>query len=396
MSGAKLIKKHELNMGPDYKNGKERTNNIYVLKLLIMAVLTVSISAWKPADPSEKKWVIVIDPGHGGKDPGALGSISREKNINLAIALKTGEYLENNLNNVKVLYTRKTDVFVELRDRPEFANKNKADLFISIHSNWISKSSIKGAETWIMGPAQDEQNLEVAMKENEVILLEDDFSEKYEGFDPKSPESYIMFTVMQNTFKEQSTQLASSIQNQFRIRAGRTDRGVKQAGFWVLYMTTMPSVLVETGFITNPEEEKYLVSKEGQDYLASAIYRATRDYINEVDKKSNIPSSAQNELAPAPDFSGGETDLADDGLKFMIQIAISAVKKPLIPENFKGLKDVVEIPSNDIFKYASGSFETYAPAAEYRKTIETLYPDAFVIAVKNNKILPLQDALNSK
>jgi len=247
-----------------------------------------------------------------------------------------------------------------------------------------------------MGPAQDEQNLEVAMKENEVILLEDDFSAKYEGFDPKSPESYIMFTVMQNTFKEQSTQLASSIQSQFRNRAGRTDRGVKQAGFWVLYMTTMPSVLIETGFITNSEEEKYLNSKEGQDYMASAIYRATRDYINEVDKKSNISSSAENEMTAAPDFSGGETDLAEDGLKFMIQIAISAEKKPLLPANFKGLIDVVEIPSNDIFKYASGSFDNYTPAAEYRKTIETLYPDAFVIAVKNNKILPLQDALNSK
>jgi len=383
-------------MGSDYKNGKERTNYIYVLKLLFMAIMTVMISAWMPSDPSEKQWVIVIDPGHGGKDPGALGTISREKNINLAIALKTGEYLEKNLNNVKVLYTRKTDVFVELRDRPEFANKNKADLFISIHSNWISKSSIKGAETWIMGPAQDEQNLEVAMKENEVILLEDDFSEKYEGFDPKSPESYIMFTVMQNTFKEQSTQLASSIQRQFRERAGRIDRGVKQAGFWVLYMTTMPSVLVETGFLTNSEEEKYLNSKEGQDYLASAIYRATRDYINEVDKMTNISSSAQNELAPAPDFSAGETDFPGDGIKFMVQIAISAEKKPIVPANFKGLKDVVEIPSNDIFKYASGSFDNYAPAAEYRKTIGTLYPDAFVIAVKNNKIVPLQDALISK
>ena len=396
MSGAKLIKKHELNMGSDYKNLKERTIYIYVLKLLIMAFLTVVTSAWRPSDPSEKKWVIVIDPGHGGKDPGALGSISREKNINLAIALKTGEYLEKNLDNVKVLYTRKTDVFVELRDRPEFANKNKADLFISIHSNWISKSTIKGAETWIMGPAQDEQNLEVAMKENEVILMEDDFSAKYEGFDPKSPESYIMFTVMQNTFKEQSTQFASIIQNQFRERAGRIDRGVKQAGFWVLYMTTMPSVLVETGFITNSEEEKFLNSKEGQDYIASAIYRATRDYINEVDKKSNISTSAGSETASVPDSSADKTGIGGDRTRFMIQIATSAEKKPLNPANFKGLKDVVELSSNDIFKYASGSFDDYAPAAEYRKTIGNLFPDAFVIAVKNNKIVPLQDALNSK
>ena len=383
-------------MGSDYKNGKERTNYIYVLKLLFMAILMVVISAWKPADPSEKKLVIVIDPGHGGRDPGALGSISKEKNINLAIALKAGEYLEMNLNNVEVLYTRKTDVFVELRDRPEFANKNKADLFISIHSNWISKSSIKGAETWIMGPAQDEQNLEVAMKENEVILLEDDFSEKYEGFDPKSPESYIMFTIMQNTFKEQSTLLASGMQSQFKNRAGRIDRGVKQAGFWVLYMTTMPSVLVETGFITNAEEEKYLNSKEGQDYMASAIYRATRDYINEVDKKSNISTSVENEKSEVTDSSIVESAAAIDKLKFMIQIATSAEKKALVPGNFKGLTDVVEIPSQDNFKYASGSFDEYGQASEYRKKILTLYPDAFVIAVKNYKILPLQEALNSK
>jgi len=384
-------------MGPDYKNGKERTNYIFVLKLLFMTILFVVISAWKPIDPSEKKWIIVIDPGHGGRDPGALGSNgSKEKNINLAIALKAGEYLEMNLNNVEVLYTRKTDVFVELRDRPEFANKNRADLFISIHSNWISKSSIKGAETWIMGPAQDEQNLEVAMKENEVILLEDDFSEKYEGFDPKSPESYIMFTVMQNTFKKQSTQLASGIQSQFKTRAGRIDRGVKQAGFWVLYMTTMPSVLVETGFITNAEEEKYLNSKEGQDLIASAIFRATRDYINEVDKKSNISTTADKEKSEVTDSTIVESVSTTDKLKYMIQISTTAEKKALVPENFKGLKDVVELPSQDNFKYASGSFDDYEQAAEYRKKLLTLYPDAFVIAVKNDKILPLQEALNSK
>ena len=384
-------------MGSDYKNGKERTNYIYVLKLLFMAILTVVISAWKAPGLSEKNWVIVIDPGHGGRDPGALGTNgSKEKNINLAIALKAGEYIEMNLKNVTVLYTRETDVFVELRDRPEFANKNKADLFISIHSNWISKSSIKGAETWIMGPAKDEQNLEVAMKENEVILLEDDFSEKYEGFDPKSPESYIMFTVMQNIFKEQSTLLASGLQSQFKNRAGRIDRGVKQAGFWVLYMTTMPSVLIETGFITNAEEEKYLNSKEGQDYMASAIYRATRDYINEVDKKSNISTSVENEKSEVPDSLIGESVAMAGKLMFMIQISTSAEKKALVPENFKGLKDVVELPSQDNFKYASGSFEDYSQAAEYRKKILTLYPDAFVIAVKNDKILPLQEALNSK
>ena len=396
MSGAKLIKKHELDMGSEIINDKERTNNIYVLKLLAIVFLSLVLSGWQTNIASEKTWIIVIDAGHGGKDPGAIGSISREKNINLAIALKTGEYLEQNIKNVKVLYTRKTDVFMELRDRPQFANKNNADLFISIHSNWISKNSIKGAETWIMGPAQDEQNLEVAMKENEVILLEDDFSTKYEGFDPKSPESYIMFTVMQNTFREQSTLLASSIQSQLKNRAGRIDRGVKQAGFWVLYMTTMPSVLVETGFITNTDEERYLVSKEGQDYIASAIYRATRDYINEIDKRTNISTSNEKEKVLEPVSSITENNPVDDELKFMIQIATSAEKKALVPENFKGIKEVVELSSQNLFRYATGSFVNYSQAAEYRKKLEVIYPDAFVIAVKNNKILPLQDALNSK
>jgi N-acetylmuramoyl-L-alanine amidase len=396
MSGAKLIKKHELDMGSGIINDKERTNNIYVLKLLAVVFLSLLLSGWQTSIASEKTWIIVIDAGHGGKDPGAIGSISREKNINLAIALKTGEYLEQNIKNVKVLYTRKTDVFMELRDRPQFANKNNADLFISIHSNWISKNTIKGAETWIMGPAQDEQNLEVAMKENEVILLEDDFSTKYEGFDPKSPESYIMFTVMQNTFREQSTLLASSIQSQLKNRAGRIDRGVKQAGFWVLYMTTMPSVLVETGFITNKDEEKYLVSKEGQDYIASAIYRATRDYINEIDKRTNISTSNEKEQVLEPDSSITENNPVDDELKFMIQIATSTEKKALVPENFKGIKEVVELSSQNLFRYATGSFVNYSQAAEYRKKLEVIYPDAFVIAVKNNKILPLQDAINSK
>jgi N-acetylmuramoyl-L-alanine amidase len=396
MSGAKLIKKHELEMGSEIINDKERTNNIYVLKLLTVVFLSLLLSGWRTIIATEKTWVIVIDAGHGGKDPGAIGSISREKNINLAIALKTGEYLEQNIKNVKVLYTRKTDVFMELRDRPEFANKNNADLFISIHSNWISKNTIKGTETWIMGPAQDEQNLEVAMKENEVILLEDDFSTKYEGFDPKSPESYIMFTVMQNTFQKQSTLLASSIQGQFKNHTGRIDRGVKQAGFWVLYMTTMPSVLVETGFITNAEEEKYLVSNEGQDFIASAIYRATRDYINEIDKKTNISTFLEKEQVPVSDTAITENNSPDDELKFMIQIVTSAEKKALVPENFRGIKEVVELTSQNLFRYATGSFATYSLATDYRKKLEVIYPDAFVIAVKNNKILPLQDALNSK
>jgi N-acetylmuramoyl-L-alanine amidase len=381
-------------MGSDIKNGKERTNYIYILKLLQVVFLSVVVSGWQPANSSEKTWVIVIDAGHGGKDPGALGSASKEKNINLAIALKTGEYLEKNMENVKVLYTRNRDAFVGLKERAEFANKNKADLFISVHSNSISNKNIKGTETWIMGPAKDEENLEVAIKENEVIRWEDDFSTKYEGFDPGSPESYIMFTVMQNTFKEQSTWLASNIQDQFKNRAGRTDLGVKQAGFWVLFMTSMPSVLVETGFITNPEEERYLNSKEGQEYIASAIFRASCDYINDVDKKSQISTSVETESLITADSAITESPSPDDELTFMIQIISSAERKEVKPENFKGIKEVIEIPADDRFRYVTGSFVNYTDAVEYRKKIGNVYPDAFVIAVKDNKVLPLQDALN--
>ncbi|MFZ2341009.1 MAG: N-acetylmuramoyl-L-alanine amidase [Bacteroidales bacterium] len=384
-------------MGSDFKNVKERTNNIKAARLISMILLAVMLPfLLSPVSGSERKWVVVIDPGHGGKDPGALGAMSKEKNINLAIALKAGNYIEQNLRNVEVLYTRKTDVFPGLYERAEFANKNKADLFISIHANAISKKTIKGTETWIMGLAKDDQNLEVAMKENEVILLEDDFSTKYEGFDPKSPESYIMFTIMQNTYREQSLFLATNIQNQFRNRAGRIDLGVKQAGFLVLYMTSMPSVLIETGFLTNLEEEKYLNSKEGQDYLASAIYRAVRDYVNEIDKKTNTSSSARETIASVQSSSTPEGGLQEDQTMFMVQIVTSASRKQLTPDNFSGLQDVVEIESDNQFKYAAGSFENYSLAAEYRKKIESLYPDAFIIAVRNNKILPLQEALNPK
>ncbi len=396
MSGVKLSKNHELNMDTCVKNGKPRTKHIPDLKLIIPLFVLFFFAFLSPVVSEEKTWIIVIDAGHGGKDPGAIGLTTKEKNINLAIALKTGEYLEKNVKNVKVLYTRKGDDFPGLKERAEFANRHKADLFISIHSNWAATSKIRGAETFVMGLSKDGQNLEVAMKENEVILLEDDFSSKYEGFDPKSPESYIIFSLMQNVFQEQSLDLATKIQNQFRNHAGRIDRGVKQDGFWVLYMTSMPSVLVETGFITNPEEEKYLASKSGQEYIASAIFRASRDYIIEVDKKSYVSTGLDN----APDTEAGtsaETSASpSDNLSFMIQIVTSAEKKAINTENFKGITEITELPAGDLFKYATGNFRSYADAAEFRKKIELIYPDAFVIAVKDNKILPLQEALESK
>ncbi len=380
-------------MTPVIKNDKHRNNNINTLKIII-TITFLLVSLWSfSKDIAEKKWVIVIDAGHGGKDPGALGSSSREKEITLAVALKTGEYIEKNLNNAKVIYTRKSDVFVDLKDRASIANRNKADIFISIHANWAPSKKIMGAETFIMGHAKDEANLQVAMKENEVILLESDYSTQYEGFDPKSPESYIMFTLMQNVYQDQSTLLAAKIQSQFRERISRTDRGVKQAGFWVLFMTTMPSVLTELGFITHPSEEKFLTSKDGQDYLASAIFRACREYISETESRSGISAVKKSEQEIIKDSLAL---IPDDDLIFMVQIATSSSRTELKPENFNGLNNIREIKDNERYKYASGYFNDYDEAAKYRMKIRDNYPDAFVIAVKGNKTVPLQEAIEKK
>jgi len=382
-------------MSTGIKNGKHHAFNIFKAILFFLFIAAPSISSFASVNRKEKGWVIVIDAGHGGKDPGALGSISREKDINLAIALKTGEYIQKNINNVTVIYTRKNDSTVELRDRPKIANKANADLFISIHTNSSDSRKVMGAETWIMGHAKDQANLEVAMTENSVMLQEDDYSTKYEGFDPKSAESYIAFSLTQKVFQDQSTDLALKIQTQFRERVNRNDRDVKQAGFWVLYNTKMPSVLVETGFITNPAEEKYLNSKEGQDYLASSIYRACRDYLNEVDSKSGVNAGGKKDSNQKNDTLTLLNSDSDEIL-FMVQVKTSSSKTEIKPENFKGLKDISEINVNDHFKYATGSFTDYSAAVEYRKKIESIYPDAFVIAVKDNKILPLQQALEQK
>jgi N-acetylmuramoyl-L-alanine amidase len=377
-------------MSTGTKNGKHYTKNINRGILLIIALAPLILSG--SADISEKKesYVIVIDPGHGGRDPGAIGSLSREKDITLAISLKTGEYIEQNLKDVKVVYTRKTDEFVDLNIRSDIANKVNANLFISIHANSNNIHNAYGTETYVMGHSKDQANLDVAMKENQVILLENDYSTKYEGFDPKSPESYIIFALMQNTYLKQSTELASMIQTQYKNQIGRFDRGVKQEAFWVLYRTTMPSVLTETGFISNPTEEKYISSKQGQDNIAASIFRACRDYLSEIDKKSGMSVDTLVEPAYTPSKITDTKGI----IIYMVQVATSPKKIGIKPDNFKNIKDIVELTSGNRYRYASGAFNEYSKAVSYRKKIEDIYPDAFVIAVKDNKILPLQEALD--
>jgi len=226
---------------------------------------------------------IVIDPGHGGKDPGTSGLKSREKDIALIIAKKLGSHIETNLSDVKVTYTRKDNTFIDLDKRADVANKIGADLFISIHCNAISNPAIRGTETYVMGLHVSSENLNVAQRENSVILLEDNYEEKYNGFDPKSPESYILFSLTQHAFHESSIKLAQNIEKQFKDRANRRSRGVKSAGFMVLWQSSMPSVLVETGFLSNPQEEKELNDELYQEYISSAIFRAVRDYKKDLE-----------------------------------------------------------------------------------------------------------------
>lgn len=352
---------------------------------------------------------VVIDAGHGGKDPGSLGKHTSEKEIALAIALKAGKYIEDYFSEVKVLYTRKTDIYPGLKERAAVANNNKADLLISIHVNGNENSNVSGTESLVLGLHRAGENFEVAKKENSVILLEENYEEKYEGFDPNSPESYIIFSLMQNLYFEQSITFAALVQEQFRERAMRKDRGVKQQGLLVLAQAAMPGVLIETGFITNPDEEKYLMTEEGQDYLASAIFRAFRDY-------KEITESRNSFLATHKEKETKETDTLNEKslpvkdtapvlsevkpvvvktaqVEFKVQIAASS--KPVSPgaREFKGLSEVKEYRVGNIYKYAIGSSATFQDIIPYSKQIKERFPDAFIIAVKENKIIPLDQAL---
>lgn len=257
--------------------------------------ICILISSFSPiTKPAFTVRTVVIDPGHGGKDPGCHGIKYKEKDVALAVALKLGNYIEEHMKDVKVVYTRKTDVFVELQERAEIANRAKADLFICIHCNSacvrdkklrrdVCNEEANGAETYVMGIKNEKGKLDVAKRENSAILLEDNYVKKYNGFDPNSDESYIIMSMFTDTYLTQSLSFASKIQKQYGTRAGRMDKGVKRASLWVLWRTYMPSVLTEIGFLTNPEEELFLGSSKGQDYIASGIFRAFREYKDELE-----------------------------------------------------------------------------------------------------------------
>lgn len=325
---------------------------------------------------------VVIDPGHGGKDPGALGRNSREKDIVLAVALKTGAYIEQYLDDVEVIYTRTTDKFVELYRRAQIANESKADLFISIHCNSSRSSHPAGAETFVMGLHRTQQNLEVAKTENAAILKEENYSDMYEGFDPAQDEDYVTLSLFQNAFLDHSLDMAMRVQNQFRDRVGRTDRGVKQAGFWVLYKTAMPGILVELGFLSNPYEEKFLMSEEGKVYLASAIFRAFRDY------KVAFESDA---LQIKPLLS--EINEKEKELFFRVQFFSSKKQKDIFSKKFKDISDVRVYYHNGLYKYTSGNETRMEDVVRLKNELKAKgLDDVFIVAFYGEERISLDEA----
>ena len=397
-------------------SNKMRRHRYYILYTFICLWLLSSplciSNSWA------KDFVVVIDAGHGGHDPGAVGKISKEKNINLNVALKLGNMIKKNCDDVKVIFTRTKDVLIPLNRRAEIANNAKADLFISIHTNALANNrTAKGASTWTLGLAKSDANLAVAQRENSVILYESDYKTRYAGFNPNSAESYIIFEFMQDKYMEQSVHLASLIQKQFRHTCKRVDRGVHQAGFLVLKASAMPSILVELGFISTPEE--------GTGTLAKGIYRAFLTYKKEHEirltgvSRTIIPDDeemSENELAAQqpkeekPDSAPDQTELVAQAkpqqrpitvesatnsgeITFKIQILTSSSPLTKNDKRLKGLKDVDYYKEKGLYKYTYGASTDYNKVLRNKRAITDKFKDAFIIAFRDGEKMNINAAI---
>ncbi len=371
-----------------------RTN---LLKLFVFTLFTVisSNQAFSAEIPPEKdEFVVVLDAGHGGKDPGNMGNGFKEKDIALSIILKIGKALEK-YENVKVVYTRKSDVFVELFERGRIANEANADLFVSVHCNSHS-SQASGTETFVLGLNRNETNFEVAKKENSVIYLEENYEVTYEGYDPNSPESFIGLTIMQEEYLDQSILLADLVQKQFTNDLKRKNRGVKQMGLIVLHQTYMPSVLVETGFLTNNQEGPYLNSKRGQDEMARAITNAILEYSNTINLNLLETIARDHPADESVQIDSPEPQIYKDVI-FKVQIAAGSKKIDTKPYNFKGLRNIERTKEGKLFKYYYGETADYLKIQQiHQEVIKKGYPDSYIVAFKNDRKITVNDALKSK
>ena len=380
-------------------------------------------------------FTIVLDAGHGGHDAGAVGSFSKEKNINLRYTLLVGDMIKKNIPDAKVIYTRDKDVFVDLNERARIANRNKADLFVSIHTNSSKNTSANGMETFTLGVSRSKENMEVAMLENSVIKLEEDYETKYEGFDPNSVDSYIMFEFMKDQYTDRSITCADFIQTKMINTSKRNDRGVRQAGFLVLRATAMPSVLVELGFISNKDEEKYLNNNENQVKLATAIFNGIKEYKHELDKKSGNSNSeelgvrseelkvevtkpteeakTENKLGVRSEELGVRSE--ELGVKeenkeklenkkgeispnseyeyeFFIQYLVSKNNYKADNAVFKGHTPTKVLNENNLYKYLIGPFDVNTVFTK-RNEITKNFPDAFIVAYKEGKKVSTPEAI---
>ena len=377
---------------------------------------------------ANKRFTLVIDPGHGGHDAGALGAISKEKNINLAVALRFGKYVEQNLPEVRVIYTRKTDVFIPLNERANIANRANADLFISVHTNALPAGKIaRGFETYTLGMHRAKDNLDVAMRENSVISMEKDYQQRYQGFDPRSSESYIIFEFIQGKNMERSVELARMIQRGVCDGANRPDKGVHQAGFLVLRETSMPGCLIELGFITTPDEERLLNNDSRVDDIARGIYEAFAKYKNKYDKSVSVPYRAKDseevnipkivpDQEPAPKtrvVTRGKqpkreeatpeqpkrvkkevkkAEIADAPV-FKLQIFVGSRNLRKGDAHFKGETDYDSFQEGNLVKYTLGASTNYNEIYRLRKEKLDKFPEAFIIAFKNGQKYDVNQAI---
>ena len=418
------------------------SRKFYVFLLLICCFAVTSFAAKRP-------FTLVIDAGHGGKDAGAPGKYSYEKNINLKVALAFGRYVEKNCPDVKVIYTRKTDVFIPLHERAAIANRNKADVFISIHTNSVaSKKPISGLETYTMGMRRSGEKLSAAMRENDVILIEDNYQQHYSGFDPRSPESYIMFEVLNDKNMLESVELAKGIQKNVCRAANRPNKGVKQDAFLVLRETSMPACLIELGYITTPSEEAYLNAPSNQEAMGRGIYQAFVEYkarathqpmpvkveepvVPEQSVKEEAPVKQEVQEAPVVPAETPEVAVKQDApakqeapvkqeqpvqketsvkpaqpakadtLKtvaaaapvFKVQFLASNTRIKAGDARFKGLDGVASYQEGGLWKYTVGSTESYAEVRQLRAQVVKVFPQAFIVAFKNGEKMDTQKAI---
>ncbi len=350
--------------------------------LLLMLLITVSAQAF----------TVVIDAGHGGRDPGALGARLQEKNLNLEISKRVAAKIKQQYPDVKVLLTRSTDEFLTLQDRANFVNKNHADLFICIHTNAAENKKINGLETYVLGLNKMESNLDVAMRENAVMMLEDDYKTTYKGFDPNSVESYIMFEFMQDQYIDKSLAFASLVQKEMVAQTGRIDRGVHQAAFWVLHQSACPSVLVEMGFLSHAAEEKYLASAAGKEALTNAIFNAFVQYKKSVDKSNPTAATSTPEVTTPVESNIQEQQAEIQQPVFRIQIF--SVKAPLKKNDpsFKGLKGCQYTQDGAFYKYTYGEETSYQKILQVKQELSKKFKDCFVVAFLGDEQIYVKDA----